>query len=246
MLKGKTALITGASRGIGREIALKMAENGANIAIIYAGNEKAANDTLNDVTKFGVTAKIYKCNVADFNKTKDLVNAVISDFGGIDILVNNAGIVRDGLILSMSEDDFDSVIATSLKGTFNMIKHCYRHFIKKRSGRIINMTSIIGLSGNAGQANYASAKAGIIGLTKSAAKELASRNVTCNAIAPGFIKTDMTDTLSEKTIENTLASIPMKKLGTTNDVANMAVFLASDNANYITGEVIKIDGGLYI
>lgn len=246
MLKGKTALITGASRGIGREIAISMAKNGANIAIVYAGNEEAAQNTCNEITTLGVKAKIYKCDVSDFEATKALVKEVISDFEALDILVNNAGIVHDGLILQMSQDDFDSVISTNLKGAFNMIKHTYSHFMRKRSGRIINITSVVGLSGNAGQANYASAKAGMIGLTKSAAKELAARGVTCNAIAPGFIQTDMTDKLSDKVIEHVLSSIPMKKLGTASDVANMAVFLASDNSAYITGEVIKIDGGLYI
>jgi len=246
MLKGKTALITGASRGIGREIAINMAKSGADIAIVYAGNEDAAAKALSEIVPLGVKVKTYKCDVADFLATKELVQSVISDFGSIDILVNNAGIVRDGLILQMSEEDFDSVIDTNLKGAFNMIKHTYSHFMKKRSGRIINITSIIGLSGNSGQANYASAKAGLIGLTKSTAKELAQRGITCNAIAPGFISTDMTDKLNEKLKDNILASIPMKKLGTPSDVANMAVFLASDNAGYITGEVIKIDGGLYI
>jgi len=244
MLSGKTAIITGASRGIGRAIALKMAENGANVAIVYAGNEAAAKESCDCAQKFGVKAQIYCCDVADFDKTKALIQTVIEDFGGIDILVNNAGIVRDNLVLSMSEDDFDSVIDTNLKGAFNMIKHTYTHFMKKRSGRIINITSITGVVGNAGQANYASAKAGMIGLTKSVARELAARNVTCNAIAPGFIQTDMTDKLSDKIKETVLGSIPMKKMGTPNDVANIAVFLASDNASYITGEVIKIDGGL--
>ena len=244
MLSGKTALITGASRGIGRAIALKMAENGANVAIVYAGNEAAAKESCELAQSFGVKAQSYCCDVADFDKTKALIQAVIEDFGGIDILVNNAGIVHDALVLSMSENDFDSVIDTNLKGAFNMIKHTYTHFMRKRSGRIINITSITGVVGNAGQANYASAKAGMIGLTKSVARELAARNVTCNAIAPGFIQTDMTDKLSDKVKENVLGSIPMKKMGSPDDVANMAVFLASDNASYITGEVIKIDGGL--
>ncbi len=244
MLSGKTALITGASRGIGREIALKMAENGANVAIVYAGNEVAAKESCELAQNFGVKTQIYCCDVADFDKTKVLIQSVIEDFGGIDILVNNAGIVRDALVLSMSEDDFDSVIDTNLKGAFNMIKHTYTHFMRKRCGRIINITSITGVVGNAGQANYASAKAGMIGLTKSVARELAARNVTCNAIAPGFIQTDMTDKLSDKVKETVLSSIPMKKMGSPSDVANMTVFLASDNASYITGEVIKIDGGL--
>jgi 3-oxoacyl-[acyl-carrier protein] reductase len=246
MLKGKTALITGASRGIGKSIALKMAENGANIAVIYSGNEVAAKETCGLIKNLGVNANIYRCDVSDFEATKELVKSVISDFGGIDILVNNAGIVRDGLILSMKEENFDAVINTNLKGAFNMIKHTYSHFMKKRSGRIINISSVSGLMGNAGQANYSSAKAGLIGLTKTAAKELAARNITCNAIAPGFIETDMTDKLSDNVKEAVVNAIPMKKMGAPDDIANMAVFLASGMARYITGEVIKVDGGLYI
>lgn len=246
MLNGKTALITGASRGIGKAIALKFAKEGANIAIVYAGNETAANETKNEILSLGVNANIYRCDISDFNTTKELVSSVIADFGGIDILINNAGITKDSLLISMSEENFDAVIDTNLKGAFNMIKHTYSHFIKKRSGRIINMTSVIGITGNAGQANYASAKAGLIGLTKSVAKELASRNVTCNAIAPGFIETDMTDKLSDKMKENVLEHIPLKRLGTPDDIANLAAFLASDAASYITGEVIKIDGGMCI
>lgn len=246
MLNGKTALITGASRGIGKAIALKFAKEGANIAIVYAGNEAAANETKNEILSLGVKADIYQCDVSDFSATKALVNSVIADLGGIDILINNAGITKDSLIISMSEENFDAVIDTNLKGAFNMIKHTYSHFIKKRSGCIINMTSVIGITGNAGQANYSSAKAGLIGLTKSVAKELASRNVTCNAIAPGFIETDMTDKLSDKMKENVLEHIPLKRLGTPEDIASLAAFLASDSASYITGEVIKIDGGMCI
>lgn len=246
MLNGKTALITGASRGIGKAIALKFAKEGANIAIVYAGNEIAANETKNEILSLGVNANIYRCDISDFIATKELVNNVIVDFGGIDILINNAGITKDSLIISMSEENFDAVIDTNLKGAFNMIKHTYSHFIKKRSGRIINMTSVIGITGNAGQSNYASAKAGLIGLTKSVAKELASRNVTCNAIAPGFIETDMTDKLSDKTKETVLEHIPLKRLGTPEDIANLAAFLASDLSSYITGEIIKIDGGMCI
>ena len=244
MLNGTTALITGASRGIGRAIAMKMAKNGANVAIVYAGNEAAAKDTCEAVKELGVKAEIYCCDVSNFDSTKTLVQKVIDDFGGIDILVNNAGIVNDKLILSMSESDFESVIDTNLKGAFNMIKHTYPHFMKKRSGRIINITSIIGITGNAGQANYASAKAGLIGLTKSVAKELATRGVTCNAIAPGFIQTDMTEKIPDKVKETILSSIPMNKLGTPEDVAELSVFLSRKEAGYITGEVIKVDGGL--
>ncbi len=245
MLKEKVAVVTGGSRGIGRAIAFKMAENGANVAVVYAGNEQAANDTCTQITsKYPVTAKAYRCDVSDFDATKELTAQILEDFGGIDILVNNAGIVHDNLILRMDEQDFDAVINTNLKGAFHMIKHCYSHFMKKRSGKIINITSVIGIMGNAGQANYASAKAGLIGLTKTVAKELAGRNVTCNAIAPGFIATEMTEALNDKVKESTLAAVPLKRMGTPEDIANLAVFLASEQSSYITGEVIKVDGGM--
>ena len=244
MLNGKTAVVTGGSRGIGKAISLKMAQSGADVAIIYAGNEKAAEETLCLIKQLGVKAKTYRCDVSDINETKNTVNEIISDFGGIDILINNAGILRDGLILSMKEEDYDAVLNTNLKGAFHMIKHTYRHFMKKRKGRIINITSVSGIIGNAGQANYSSAKAGLIGLTKSAAKELASRNITCNAIAPGFIETDMTSSLPDKVKEEAVNAVPLKRMGTPTDIANLAAFLASDEAAYITGEVIKIDGGL--
>lgn len=244
MLKGKTAVVTGGSRGIGKAIALKMAESGADVAIVYAGNEAAAQETCGLIEQCGVKAKAYRCDVADDAQTKELIGTILGDFGGIDILVNNAGITRDGLILSMKEEDFDTVLDTNLKGAFHMIKHTYRNFMKKRSGRIINITSVSGITGNAGQANYSSAKAGLIGLTKSTAKELAARNVTCNAIAPGFIDTDMTAALPEKVIEAAVDAIPLKRMGSPADIANLAVFLAGDEAGYITGEVIKIDGGL--
>lgn len=244
MLNGKTALVTGASRGIGKAIAVKLAQQGANIAIVYAGNEEKAQETKNEILSLGVQSEIYCCDVSDFDKTKQLVADVIDRFGGIDILVNNAGIVRDGLVLSMKKDDFDKVIDVNLKGAFNLIKHTYSHFMKKRSGRIVNISSVVGLSGNAGQANYASAKAGLIGLTKSVAKELAGRGVTCNAIAPGYIETDMTTTLSDKVKDAMTAAIPMKRSGAPEDIANAAAFLVSDSANYITGVVLRVDGGL--
>ena len=244
MLKGKTAVVTGGSRGIGKAIALKMAREGANVAVLYAGNEAAAQETCSLIEQCGVRAKAYRCDVADDRQTKETVDAILADFGGIDILVNNAGVVRDGLILSMKEEDFDTVVNTNLKGAFHMIKHTYRHFMKKRSGRIINITSVSGITGNAGQANYSSAKAGLIGLTKSTAKELAGRNVTCNAIAPGFIDTDMTAALPEKVKDTAVEAIPLKRMGSPADIANLAAFLAGDEAGYITGEVIKIDGGL--
>ncbi|MBP3284285.1 MAG: 3-oxoacyl-[acyl-carrier-protein] reductase [Clostridia bacterium] len=244
MLKEKVAVVTGASRGIGRAIALGMAENGANVAIIYAGNKAAAEETRETAMKFGVKAEIYCCDVSDFEATKELTKKIIEDFGHIDILVNNAGITKDALVLTMSEADFDAVINTNLKGVFNMIKNVYSPFMKQRHGKIINISSVSGLSGNAGQANYSAAKAGIVGLTKTVAKELAGRNVNVNAIAPGFIETDMTDKLSDKIKEGVKDVIPMKKMGKPEDIANMAVFLASDKANYITGEIIRVDGGI--
>lgn len=244
MLNGKTAVVTGGSRGIGKAIALRLAEDGADIAVVYAGNEAAANETCESIRQLGRKAAAFCCDVSDFAQTERLVADITAEFGGIDILVNNAGITRDGLILSMTEEDFDRVVDTNLKGAFNMIKHTYRQFMKKRSGRIINITSVSGIMGNAGQANYSSAKAGMIGLTKTAARELAARNVTCNAIAPGFIDTEMTAVLSDKVKDAAVASIPMKRMGSPRDIANLAAFLAGDEAGYITGEVIRIDGGL--
>ncbi|MDD6490117.1 MAG: 3-oxoacyl-[acyl-carrier-protein] reductase [Clostridia bacterium] len=245
-LSGKNAVVTGSSRGIGKAIALKLASLGANIAVVYAGNAEKAAETVSEIEALGVKAKAYMCNVADFAEVKTLVADIITEFGGIDILVNNAGIIRDGLVLSMKEEDFDKVIDVNLKGSFNMIKNTYQHFMKKRRGRIINISSIVGINGNAGQANYASAKAGIIGLTKSVAKELAARNVTVNAIAPGYIETDMTNSMPEKAKEAVMSSIPMKRVGQGEDIANAVAFLASDEAAYITGEVIKVDGGMAI
>lgn len=245
-LSGKNAVVTGSSRGIGKAIALKLASLGANVAVVYAGNAEKANETVSEIEALGVKAKAYMCNVADFEEVKALVADIIAEFGGIDILVNNAGIIRDGLVLSMKEEDFDRVIDVNLKGSFNMIKNTYQHFMKKRRGRIINISSIVGINGNAGQANYASAKAGIIGLTKSVAKELAARNVTVNAIAPGYIETDMTNSMPEKAKEAVMSSIPMKRVGQGEDIANAVAFLASDEASYITGEVIKVDGGMAI
>ena len=242
-LTGKTALITGASRGIGKAIALKLAGQGANIAIPYLGDPAEAEQAQKEIEALGVTCVRYVCDVSSFEASKEVVEKVIEEFGGIDILVNNAGIVRDKLILSMKEEDFDMVINVNLKGAFNMIKHTYSHFMKKRRGRIISISSIVGLNGNAGQANYSSSKAGLIGLTKSTAKELGGRNITVNAIAPGFIDTDMTQQLSDKVKDAMKAQIPMKRPGTPEDIANLALFLASDEASYITGEVIRVDCG---
>ena len=243
-LNGKTALVTGASRGIGRAIALRLAEDGANVAVIYAGSADKAEAVVNEITALGVNAKAYRCNVADSAAVNETVKAVTNDLGKIDILVNNAGITRDGLMLRMKDEDFDAVLDTNLKGAFNMIRACYSGFIRKKSGRIINISSVSGIMGNAGQANYSASKAGVIGLTKSVARELASRGITCNAVAPGFIETEMTDVLSDSVKEAMNAQIPMKCFGNTEDIAGTVVFLASDAARYITGQVINVDGGM--
>lgn len=244
MLKGKVALITGASRGIGRAIAIAFAREGAQVAIVYAGNHVAAEETVKKIQELGARCSAYICDVSDFDAVKTLVKRVEAEYGSIDILVNNAGITADGLCMRMKEADFDHVISVNLKGAFNMIRHAAGIFLKKRSGKIINITSVIGLMGNAGQANYAAAKAGIIGLTKSVAKEFAGRGVTCNAIAPGYIDTDMTKVLPENAKQAMEQLIPMKRSGSPEDVAELAVFLASDKAAYITGDVIAVDGGL--
>lgn len=243
-LSGKTALVTGASRGIGRAIALRLAEDGANVAVIYAGSADKAEAVVNEITALGVQAKAYQCNVADSAAVNETVKAVTNDLGKIDILVNNAGITRDGLMLRMKDEDFDAVLDTNLKGAFNMIRACYSGFIRKKSGRIINISSVSGIMGNAGQANYSASKAGVIGLTKSVARELASRGITCNAVAPGFIQTDMTENLGDN--NPLLNSIPLGRMGKPEDIAAAVAFLASDSAAYITGEVLKVDGGLAI
>ena len=243
-LNGKTALVTGASRGIGRAIALRLAEDGANVAVIYAGSADKAEAVVNEITALGVNAKAYQCNVADSAAVNETVKAVTNDLGKIDILVNNAGITRDGLMLRMKDEDFDAVLDTTLKGAFNMIRACYSGFICKKSGRIINISSVSGIMGNAGQANYSASKAGVIGLTKSVARELASRGITCNAVAPGFIQTDMTENLGDN--NPLLNSIPLGRMGKPEDIAAAVAFLASDSAAYITGEVLKVDGGLAI
>lgn len=244
--ENKTAVVTGGSRGIGLAIAKKLAENGANIAILFVGAPEEGDSAKAELEKLGVKAERYFCDVSDFEESKKVVDEVISEFGGIDILINNAGITRDKLVLKMDEKDFDAVIDVNLKGVFNMIKHTYKHFMKKRSGRIVSTSSIVGLVGNAGQANYAASKAGIIGLTKSVARELAGRGVTVNAVAPGYIGTDMTSALPEKVKESMKEQIPAKRIGTPEDVANVVAFLCSDEAAYVTGEVIRVDGGLAI
>lgn len=244
MLKQKTALITGAGRGIGRAIALAMAQNGANIAAIYANGEQAAASLCAQVAALGGRAVAYRCDVADFEAVGRTVLQVNADFGGVDILVNNAGITADRLIAQMKPEEFERVLDVNLKGAFHCIRHTFMDFARRRSGRIINISSVSGLAGNAGQANYAAAKAGLIGLTKSAARELAGRNVTCNAIAPGFIETDMTANLPPAVIGRAVESVPLRRMGRPEEVAALALFLASDAAQYITGEVIRVDGGL--
>ncbi len=240
----KTAVVTGGSRGIGLAIASKLAQGGANIAILYVGDESEGIKAKEELSQYGTKVEQYFCDVSDFEVSKQVVDKVIEEFGGIDFLINNAGITRDKLILNMEEKDFDAVIGVNLKGTFNMIKHTYKHFMKKRFGRIVSTSSIVGLNGNAGQANYSASKAGIIGLTKSVAKELAGRGVTANAVAPGYIGTDMTNVLSDKVKDAMKAQIPAKRIGTPDDVANVVAFLCSDEAAYVTGEVIRVDGGL--
>ena len=242
MLKGKTAIVTGGSRGIGAAICKRFAEQGANIALLYAGNTQKAEETKAALQEMGVKADAYQCNVADAEQVAAVCKQIIKDFDGADILVNNAGITKDKLVPMMKVPDFDSVVDTNLKGAFYMIKQLYPVFMKQKSGKIINISSVSGLMGNPGQTNYSASKAGLIGLTKSVAKELASRNVNCNAIAPGFVATDMTENLSEN---NALVDhIPMKRFAQPEDIANLALFLASDQSDYITGEVIRIDGGL--
>ncbi|HHY77399.1 MAG TPA: 3-oxoacyl-[acyl-carrier-protein] reductase [Clostridiales bacterium] len=243
-LKEKTAIITGASRGIGRTIALFFAKEGANVIINYSNNEKAAMDVVKEAMEYGVKAYAIKANVSNFCEVEKLVEKVLNEFGSIDILVNNAGITKDNLLIKMTEEDFAKVLDINLKGTFNFTKAVSRIMIKQRRGKIINIASVVGIIGNAGQSNYAAAKAGIIGFTKSIAKELASRGINVNAIAPGFIETDMTAVLGEKIKAELINAIPMKKPGKPEDVANAAVFLASEQSNYITGQVINIDGGM--
>lgn len=246
MLDGKISVVTGASRGIGKAIALKLASLGASVVVNYNGSEERALQVKAEIEEQGAKASVYQCDVSDFESCETFIQDVIKEYGRIDILVNNAGITKDGLLMKMSEEDFDKVLDTNLNGTFNTVRFVSRQMLEQKSGRIINMSSVVGVSGNAGQANYAASKAGVIGLTKSAARELASRGITVNAIAPGFIETDMTDVLSDKVKEACVGQIPLGKFGKPEDVANLAAFLASDEAGYITGQVIHVDGGMVI
>ena len=243
-LTGKTAIVTGGSRGIGKAVCLELARRGCNIVLSFAGNTAAADQTVAECQALGVQALAVQGNVADADAVKALFDAAMKQFGAVDILVNNAGITRDNLLMLLKEEDFDAVVDTNLKGTFLCMKAAVRPMMKQRHGRIISLSSVVGLHGNAGQVNYAATKAGVIGMTKSLAKELAGRNITVNAVAPGFIDTDMTAVLPEKAKEAILASIPMARLGAAEDVANAVAFLASDAAGYITGQVLAVDGGM--
>ena len=244
MLEKKTALVTGAGKGIGRAIALALAKMGVLVIVNYRGSKEQAEETVQKIREMGQEAEAYPCDVSDFQAVETMMKTIVSKYGRLDILVNNAGITKDGLILKMSEEDFDKVVDTNLKGTFHTIRHASRQMIRQRSGRIINISSVSGVMGNPGQANYAAAKAGIIGLTKTMAKELGSRGITVNAIAPGFIETDMTAVLSESVQQNIQAQIPLGHFGKPEDVAAAAAFLASEEAGYITGQVLMVDGGM--
>lgn len=244
MFTGKTAIVTGGSRGIGRAIALELAKQHARVAILYAGNEAAANETAALAAGTGGEIVPRRCNVADSAEVKQVCDALLSEWGGVDFLVNCAGITRDGLMMRMKDEEFDAVLSTNLTGAFYMTRACSGAMVKRRFGRIVNISSVSGISGNAGQANYSAAKAGMIGLTKSVARELAGRGITCNAIAPGFIETDMTAALPPKTREASIASVPMKRMGRPEEIAALACFLCSEMAGYLTGEVIRVDGGL--
>lgn len=246
MLEGKIALVTGAAKGIGRAIALALAADGATVVVNYNGSKEHAEQVVEEIKALGSDGMVYQCNVADTAAADTMIKEIIRSYGRLDILVNNAGITRDNLIMKMSEEDFDAVINANLKGCFNTIKAVSRQMLKQRAGRIINIASVSGILGNAGQANYAASKAGIIGLTKTMARELASRGITVNAIAPGFVDTDMTQVLSDRVKEAATAQIPLGRFGKPEDIANMAAYLASEKASYITGQVISVDGGMAI
>lgn len=245
MLTGKVALVTGAGRGIGAEIAKTLASYGATVVLNYAHSEAAAAKIAEEINNAGGKAGVYGCDVADFSQVADMMKQVAKEYGSIDILVNNAGITKDNLAMVMKEEEFDAVINTNLKGTFNCMRHVVRQMLKQKGGKIINISSIVGLTGNAGQINYSASKAGLIGMTKSLAKEVAAKGITVNAVAPGCIDTEMTQVLSEEVKEQMLTQIPMKRVGTTKDIAEAVAFLASDRASYITGQTISVDGGMY-
>lgn len=244
LLSGKTIIITGASRGIGKGIATILAQNGADIAFTYSQSVVSANSLVKEIESFGVKCKAYKSNAANFNESQSLIEQILKDFESFDVLINNAGITKDNLLMRMNEEDFDKVIEVNLKSVFNMVKATQRVFIKKRSGSIINISSIVGIKGNAGQSNYAASKAGIIGFSKSIALELGSRNIRCNVIAPGFIETEMTEVLDEKVVQEWRDSIPLKRGGKPSDIADTCVWLASDMSSYVTGQTIHVNGGL--
>lgn len=244
MLKGKNVIVTGATRGIGREIALTLAQNGANIAMNYRNLNSEVEDLINEIKSFGVDALAIKCDVSIANEVDNFVKEVKAHYNTIDVLVNNAGITKDGLILRMKEEDFDDVLDVNLKGTFNTTKSVSSIMIKQKYGKIINISSVVGIAGNAGQCNYAASKAGVIGFSKSVARELASRNINVNVVAPGYINTDMTKNLPDKVKEEIIKSIPMKKIGDPKEVANLVLFLSSNLSDYITGQVINVDGGM--
>lgn len=244
--ENKIVLVTGAGRGIGASIAKRFASEGAEVIVNYSGNDEAAQKTVDEITATGGQAQKYKCSVNDSESVKVMIDEIIKKFGRIDILVNNAGITKDGLMLRMTDEDFDRVIDVNLKGAFNCTKYVSKYMLKQKSGKIINISSVVGLSGNAGQVNYSASKAGIIGITKSAAKELSSRGITVNAVAPGYVDTDMTKVLSDNIRNEILKNIPLQRMGNVEDISNCVAFLASEDASYITGQVISVDGGMHI